>query len=249
MAAPLRTVIAVVLSLVAMICAYIYIGEEVERQAWLKAPSTLSLYTTDEICRSGETGSILNCGHCGACSNRFDILVYNVTAQNLTTIMTQCAITGQFFGVSHTKACLQKNSNLSDSCASCWVQNAECNKKFCRRTCFHHKLLPFLPTWKSWDDPRLDPCITCDEKFCGPEFVKCAGANRRRVGVVSDLQRDMNLEMCSKTDWHFIMHGDRKDNISDSAENLATTAEIEDIDGLCSVDDAAGQCEQGNASS
>ena len=192
--------------LVTVFCLYFIIGEELERQAWLRAPSTLSLYTTTEICT--ENGHILNCGHCGACSNIHDIRIYHETAQTLTGTMTWCAFEGFFLGKDHTRQCLQEKSDLSTECAICWVGNSECNKRHCRRTCLHHRVFPFLPTWKAWDDPRLDPCITCDEKFCGPEFVACAGANRRRVGVVSDLQRDMDLEMCTKTDWDYVLSGD-----------------------------------------
>ena len=51
------------------------------------------------------------------------------------------------------------------------------------------------------DHPHLSPCLACDEHFCGPEFLTCAGANRRRVGIVSDLQRHEEVELCDKTDW------------------------------------------------
>eukprot|EP00523_Entomoneis_sp_CCMP467_P010381 CAMPEP_0168722632 /NCGR_PEP_ID=MMETSP0724-20121128/2698_1 /TAXON_ID=265536 /ORGANISM="Amphiprora sp., Strain CCMP467" /LENGTH=480 /DNA_ID=CAMNT_0008769311 /DNA_START=182 /DNA_END=1624 /DNA_ORIENTATION=- len=138
--------------------------------------------------------------------------------------MTQCAFEGFFFGDQHTKTCLQKASNLTSHCAECWVGNAICNKKFCQRVCLHHKVLTFLPTFREWDD-TLDPCIICDERFCGPEFVKCSGANRRRVGVVSDLRRDMNLEMCNVTDWDYI-NGD-EDEVVDMT--CAADAEVESM--------------------
>lgn len=45
----------------------------------------------------------------------------------------------------------------------------------------------------------LNKCQQCDEQMCGPAFVACAGANRRRCGIVSDLQRDAR-EICSSVD-------------------------------------------------
>mmetsp|Transcript_8890 Transcript_8890/g.11834 ORF Transcript_8890/g.11834 Transcript_8890/m.11834 type:complete len:303 (-) Transcript_8890:55-963(-) len=226
-----RLILASILFVLAF-CLYFGIGEELERQAWLKAPSTLSLYTTDEVCFANDNNiandddddddgkdHILNCGHCGSCSNVHDIRIYKETAQTLTGTMTWCAFEGYFLGKARTLDCLQKASNLSTDCAHCWVENAECNKRHCRTTCLHYKVFPFLPTTTigSWKDPRLDPCITCDERFCGPGFVACSGANRRRVGVVSDLQRDMNLEMCDKTDWPYVM---KKSSSSSSSEEV-----------------------------
>jgi len=32
------------------------------------------------------------------------------------------------------------------------------------------------------------------------EFVLCAGANRRRAGIVSDIARDDDSELCEKVD-------------------------------------------------
>jgi len=41
-----------------------------------------------------------------------------------------------------------------------------------------------------------------DEKLCGPRFLECAGANRRRIGVHSDIVRE-GTEVCAKvnTEW------------------------------------------------
>ncbi|KAL7580965.1 hypothetical protein ACA910_005779 [Epithemia clementina (nom. ined.)] len=198
------TGILLLFSFVAL-CVYIIIGEDLERRAWLEATSTLPLYQTDDICASVETGHVLHCGNCGSCSNPHDIRIFKETAQTLTGIMSLCSFEGFFLGSPHTKQCLLAQSNLTDSCAQCWIANALCTQRHCTRTCFHQRFFSFLPTFQSWNDPRLSPCIACDEKFCGPEFVACAGANRRRVGVVSDLQRDMNLELCYKTDWDYVM--------------------------------------------
>jgi len=44
----------------------------------------------------------------------------------------------------------------------------------------------------------LNRCTRCDEIICGPAFVECAGANRRRTGIQSDIQRDAESEVCTK---------------------------------------------------
>jgi hypothetical protein len=42
----------------------------------------------------------------------------------------------------------------------------------------------------------LNDCIRCDEQMCGPEFAQCAGANRRRAGMLTDINRPERL-MCA----------------------------------------------------
>jgi hypothetical protein len=39
-------------------------------------------------------------------------------------------------------------------------------------------------------------------------FVACAGANRRRVGVVSDINRDADREICDKVKWDWVLNDD-----------------------------------------
>ena len=46
----------------------------------------------------------------------------------------------------------------------------------------------------------LNRCTECDEKRCGPAFVKCAGANRRRSGILSEFERDVENEFCTAVD-------------------------------------------------
>lgn len=40
-------------------------------------------------------------------------------------------------------------------------------------------------------------CLKCDEDHCGPAFIKCAGANRRSSGIVSDIKRPPYQECTS----------------------------------------------------
>jgi hypothetical protein len=51
----------------------------------------------------------------------------------------------------------------------------------------------------------LNACLKCDEKMCGPAFITCAGANRRRSGIISDIERDVesdstSVEICEFVD-------------------------------------------------
>jgi hypothetical protein len=180
------------------------VGEEQERKVWASAPSTLHMYTTEDVCLDDDSGNVLNCGHCGPCSNLQDIKIYHETRSTLTGIMTDCARGDLIFG-SDAFECLKERAGMTDGCTKCWVLNYQCNIQNCVRTCVKQRFFPFLPSWTPWKSEPLDPCIACDEKLCGPVFVGCAGANRRRVGVVSDIDRDMNREICNKVDWDWVL--------------------------------------------
>ena len=45
------------------------------------------------------------------------------------------------------------------------------------------------------DALELSTCLKCDELMCGPEFITCAGANRRRLGITTDIGRT-SAEFC-----------------------------------------------------
>jgi hypothetical protein len=50
------------------------------------------------------------------------------------------------------------------------------------------------------DSGELNDCLKCDERRCGPAYIECAGANRRRSGIVSDIGRDEGAEVCAAVD-------------------------------------------------
>ena len=51
-------------------------------------------------------------------------------------------------------------------------------------------------------DGKLNSCLQCDEDKCGPDFKACAGANRRRSCIASDIFRDQDTicKDCEKID-------------------------------------------------
>ena len=56
------------------------------------------------------------------------------------------------------------------------------------------------PTHVEANSSQLTKCLECDEKRCGPAFIRCAGANRRRSGIQSDIERNYS-HVCKKVDW------------------------------------------------
>ena len=81
---------------------------------------------------------------------------------------------------------------------TCWKNNIQCTISHCKFTCLKARLLATPNNIKNETDGtlKLNDCLECDERLCGPKFLECAGANRRRVGIVSDIKRDEE-EQCN----------------------------------------------------
>jgi hypothetical protein len=76
-----------------------------------------------------------------------------------------------------------------------------CSIQACVFTCLKSVYLKREPK----NDPvtgALNVCLSCDEKLCGPDFLKCSGSNRRRQGIESDIARG-GAEICQSVtmDW------------------------------------------------
>jgi len=204
----------------------IFIGAKIERREVDAAPSTSKFYDTKEICAvnvdSNSSSVSLNstfvtypdietvqeeddvvvahCGECGECSSIHDIQRYKDTKNTLTDLTKTCAVKALLFGRSRAQTCMQKNVGLSPGCDECWLDNIMCDVNRCVFSCAWG-LFSLRDNNKSrGQDQDLNACLTCDEKLCGPEFIQCAGANRRRSGILSDIGRDSNIEVCHSVD-------------------------------------------------
>ena len=130
--------------------------------------------------------TVLHAGTCGACSNTADIDAYRRTATTLTSTAEGCAFRTLMFGAGVGRACLHDAVGLTPSCTDCWVDNMRCTAVHCLGVCLNAKLHGTPP---NGPDGALNPCLACDEAYCGDPFIRCAGANRRRAGIVSDIAR------------------------------------------------------------
>ena len=151
-------------------------------------------YATVEAAHNAGT-SILNCGPCGACSTLNDVKVYEETKNNLTKVSRMCAVVGLIHDYL-AKKCLDWFVGFTEECTKCWVENIKCDQKQCKWVCIWS-----LITGEDYVDEEgnLNKCLQCDEDKCGPAFKECAGANRRRSCIVSDIMRDDKL-ICKECD-------------------------------------------------
>ena len=145
-------------------------------------------YKTIEEAHKNNT-KILGCGPCGACSNEHDVHIYWKTKNNLTMVSRFCAV-ASLLSETIGEACMKHYVGFTDDCNKCWMENIKCDRENCRSICLWSliKNEPYVDK-----DGKLNSCLQCDEDMCGPEFKKCAGANRRRSCIPSDIMRDYNL--------------------------------------------------------
>ncbi|GMH61476.1 hypothetical protein TL16_g10659 [Triparma laevis f. inornata] len=205
--------------LVVVFIGTILIGTEVEKANVRKAPSTLYFYETPAVCgvhsaekqvvthvnasEAGKAGDLVaHCGDCGFCSNYNDIEIYNTTKETLTKTSTNCATKAFIGGSDAVFDCFKEDVGFTDGCNDCWTENVMCDMKKCVFTC-----LKMIMTGQrnNGGDGKLNDCLLCDEKLCGPAFIECAGANRRRSGIISDIGRDDENEVCDSVNagWRF----------------------------------------------
>lgn len=201
-----------------IISAFVYFGLEKEKTQYKHAQSTLKVYSSPgPVCANHQHGQstnfttvqshveakdqnmqIVHCGECGHCSTNNDIKIMKDTKETLTRTATICAFFSLFLGEKATEACLEARIGFTPACSSCWSDNVRCSRKNCRFTCLKSLM---LREPHNHGGIYLNSCLECDEKLCGPAFIQCAGANRRRLGIVSDIKRDAEHEQCKLVDY------------------------------------------------
>ena len=209
----LKITVLPALTMLAICLIVIFIGAAVEKKATESESSTSYFYQTSKVCGVNETGVvdtyptanyahsnstlIAHCGECGFCSNDVDIQIYDETKNSLTETSTSCAKKAFLGGREAVYKCFTEDVGFTDDCNECWTDNVMCDMKNCVFTCI--KMLMFGGA-NNKEDGELNDCLKCDEKRCGPAYITCAGANRRRSGIVSAIGRDESNELCKSVD-------------------------------------------------
>ena len=141
---------------------------------------------------------IIGCGPCGACSNTHDVHIYWQTKNNLTKVSRSCAFKS-LFSEDWGKKCMKEEVGFTDECNECWMENIKCDRQNCKWICLWSL---FINEDYVDSEGKLNSCLQCDEDKCGPAFKKCAGANRRRSCIASDIFRDKDTicKDCEKMD-------------------------------------------------
>lgn len=205
-----RRFLLTLLLIITLLLILIITGRTVEQAAVKRQSSTDRYYQTPHVCamtRSPANASesslefvtvanvsalqddqiVAHCGDCGQCSNPNDLEVYDTARATLYRDTLTCARHSLLGGRRQAGECLAK-IGLTDGCTDCWADNVMCTIRSCIFTCLVQAATHGGIRKSSGDG--LNACTECDEVRCGPAFVECAGANRRRAGIRSDIQRD-----------------------------------------------------------
>jgi len=148
---------------------------------------------------------VAHCGACGSCSNPNDVLIYDNTRNTLFQDSTKCAKMALIFGRKTATKCMAEAVGFTPGCNDCWVENIMCDLRYCIFTCLWYGLFSQVDGGhdSNSSSTALNPCTHCDEMRCGRKFVMCAGANRRRAGMLSDIERDTEKELCRSVTDHW----------------------------------------------
>jgi len=150
---------------------------------------------------------VLHCGRCSVCSAEEDAVVLSLTRKWITNSMANIA--GRFaapWGHGDVgrleKELSEAGMNFSTAradgrtdqptCMQCWTDNIMCTRNSCIDKCWIKLFDSSNPKVDITNCGTFDfncQCLKCDEEYCGPAFIKCAGANRRSTGIVSDIGR------------------------------------------------------------
>lgn len=199
----------------------ILIGTRVESTNAAKAPDTSMNFITDVVCSfdaldpfqpfktfltkeaSVAAGyQVAHCGECGDCSNPYDIQKYVETRETIAKSAKNCGATTVFKGYDDLVQCLEDQIGFQQKCTECWADNMITTAEKCMFTCMLTLFTGFMSNNNvpgAGDEGWLNQCLFCDEKMSGPAFVTCSGVARRRLGIVSEIERNPE-EQCRNMD-------------------------------------------------
>lgn len=149
--------------------------------------------------------SIVHCGACAACSNWNDLRLQWTTRTHLAFDAQNCAKKSLFGGKDAVQRCNENSIGFSEQCAKCWTEDELCAKKNCVFIYLQSVMLNKMTNFEV--GPNQITSATCDEAMCGVDFTFCSGANRRRMNIVSTIERPEN-QQCRiiEQDWQTIFH-------------------------------------------
>ncbi|GKY97297.1 hypothetical protein MPSEU_000688100 [Mayamaea pseudoterrestris] len=191
---------------VPQVCAVTYNDSFVESHTFANVSLVKQVMKVEQAHESHHTNSrnitnttttfIAHCGSCGACSTPHDVAIYDATRNTLFEESILCAKRGLVGGHRAASHCMMQHVGMTHDCNDCWVENILCDLRLCIFSCFFHAIFSKGVHDDASSSQTLNRCTQCDESRCGPAFLECAGANRRRTAIQSDIERNIKVEVC-----------------------------------------------------
>lgn len=136
--------------------------------------------------------SVVHCGACGACSTWNDLRLQWTTRTYLADAAQNCAKQSLLGGRDSVQDCNEEQIGFSEACATCWTVDELCARDNCVFIFFQSVMTNRMNNFQV--GPNEITSATCDEAMCGPEFVPCSGATRRRMDIVSTIARPLDQQ-------------------------------------------------------
>jgi len=99
--------------------------------------------------------------------------------------------------------CNEDTIGFTEGCSDCWTHDGYCARENCM---FIYLQSVFTNQVNNYNVGHDDiTSATCDEALCGPDFVPCSGATRRRMNIISDIPRPVSQQCkVASEDWSSI---------------------------------------------
>jgi len=150
---------------------------------------------------------VLHCGACGACSTWENLRIEWATRNYLAAESARCAKKSLNGGEGAVTSCLEQPPvAFQGECARCWTRAIDCTKRNCAFIFLQSQLLDTAGNYHVAEGSVTS--AVCEEAHCeledGPGsgrmgFAECSGATRRRMDIVSSIERP-EWQQCSIVD-------------------------------------------------
>lgn len=140
---------------------------------------------------------VLHCQPCGECSTWENLRIEWVTRNYLAAESARCAKKSLFGGGDAVTSCLEQPPiEFQSECAQCWTRDILCTKAYCAFIYLQSQLINTVGNFNVKEGTITS--AVCEEAHCeledGPGsgrmgFVECSGATRRRMNIVSSIER------------------------------------------------------------
>ena len=149
---------------------------------------------------------LIHCGYCGECSNWNDLSIQWTTRTFLAEVTKKCAQKSLFGDREDVKQCnMDPPVGFTEGCAECWTVDELCAKSNCFWIFLQSTMINAVSDYRVQLHDITS--ATCDEALCGPEFVPCSGATRRRMNIKSDIERPLYQQCIHQdADWMTIFN-------------------------------------------
>jgi hypothetical protein len=174
--------------------------------AWDEAGPDGTIKTFDTLAEVEAAGyRLIHCGACGECSNWNDLRLQWTTRTFLSKVSKSCAQKSLFGSTEDVQECNEELIGFTPGCAECWTVDELCASKNCFWIYLQSVFIDAVADFRVGLDDITS--ATCDEALCGPVFVPCSGATRRRMNIKSDIERPL-YQQCTpvQEDWSVIFN-------------------------------------------